>query len=201
MKVTLLRHSQTRDNLLGRYLGHGDLPLCDQGQDLARQVPPRLDVARVHTSTLVRTVETARILYPRAQIHRHPRLMEINFGDFEGKTWRDLEQDPRYRHWVDHLCEPPCPGGEAKADFTRRCVRAFGEILEEEAAQGAEELHLVVHGGTVMAVMSCLATPPRPYFDWSPGFCGGYLLAYQPGQSRPLALIESIRPKEGAHTP
>lgn len=197
MRVTLLRHSQTQDNLLGRY-PRRDAPLCPQGRDLARQLPPRPDVSRVHTSTLVRTVETAEILYAHAAIHRHPGLRELDFGEWEGKSWQDLEQDPRYRQWVDRLCQPPCPGGESQEEMTRRCVRAFLEVLAEEAAQDAGEVHLVVHGGTIMAVLSQLAQPQRPYFDWHPAPCGGYLLEYAPGQPRPLAVLAPIRPKEGA---
>ncbi len=197
MRIFLLRHAQTADNLLGRYVGKIDPPLCAEGTAHAQEIPPRQDVARVYTSTLRRTVETAGILYPQAQPIPREGLSEMDFGAFDGKSWREMEGDMSYRAWVDAGCEPPCPDGEDRAGFVRRCTAAFLEILEEERARGAEEVCFVVHGGTIMAVLSTLAAPARDYFDWKVAFCGGYLLEDNPGGERPLRVVESITPGEG----
>lgn len=80
----------------------------------------------------------------------------------------------------------------------------FLKVLAAEAGRDAEALHCVVHGGTIMAVMSALADPVRPYFDWTADFCGGYLLVCDNapgGGARPLKLIEPIRPKRRSGEP
>ena len=195
MQVTLLRHGETAGNLLGQYIGSTDAPLCPQGLRRATSAPPRPDVAKVLTSSLLRARQTAGILYPQAEIFTFKGLDEMNFGQFEGKSWRDLEQDAAYRAWVEAKCEGPCPGGEDKAGFIRRCVETVREILAGQAAARAPEVHFVVHGGTIMAVMSQLAQPPRDYFSWKPDFCGGYRLAYRPApkEGRPLSLLETLQ--------
>ena len=44
-----------------------------------------------------------------------------------------------------------------------------------------------------MAAMEALARPERGYFDWKPGFCGGYLLRYERAdRERPLLLIKTL---------
>lgn len=202
MKIFLLRHSETAGSLLGQYIGRTDPPLCTQGVERAEDVAKRPDVERVYVTTLLRTAQTGRILYPRAELLPRSGLREMDFGAFEGKSWRDLETDGDYRAWLESECESPCPGGENKADFIKRCTAAFLEIVEREHAQSAEEVHFVVHCGTIMAVMSALARPLREYFSWGTKFCGGYALEYAPWEDseRPLRLVEAIRPGEGSET-
>ncbi len=200
MRVILLRHAQTAGNLLGQYIGRSDMPLCEIGRQLAESIPPRADVKKVYTSGLKRSIQTASVMYPNAEAAVCKGLNEMDFGSFEQKSWRDLQHDAAYRAWVDSGCEAPCPGGESKAVFTKRCVDAFSQIVKKAAFSGAAQLHCVVHGGTIMAILSALATPARRYFEWTAGFCGGYLLEYGGDASggRPLRLIETIRPKEGS---
>ncbi len=194
MRVVLLRHAQTAESLPGQYIGSSDAPLCEAGRRLAESRPPCPAVRRVYTSRLQRSAETARILYPNAEIIRCAGLNEMDFGRFEQKSWRDLEEDADYRAWVDSGCEAPCPGGEDKAAFTRRCVKAFWPIARKEAAAGAAELHCVLHGGSIMAILSELAEPRRDYFSWTAGFCGGYVLEYAEAGGRPLRLLDEITP-------
>lgn len=178
MIITLLRHAQTAGNLLSNYTGLTDEPLCEAGIRAARAAAarPRADVRTVHTSALRRAAETAAILYPEAKIIPHAGLNEMHFGAFENKNFRELEADPAYARWLASHCELPCPGGESKETFTRRCRESFAEILRACRAAGEEEAHFVVHGGTIMAIMSGFAAPPREYFEWRADFCGGYML-------------------------
>ena len=36
------------------------------------------------------------------------------------------------------------------------------------------DVAMLVHAGTIMAAMSALAQPPRPYWDWKASYCAGY---------------------------
>ena len=193
MHVTFIRHSITDGNMASIYQGHLDYPLCDEGIELARNAPNDPAVRKVFTSHLSRTIQTAEILYPNAEIIPDPGLAEMHFGRFEGRSWKDMGDDPEYSAWVDSQCELPCPDGESKAGFTQRCRHAFRKILAAEAAAGSGNLHLVVHSGTLMAVLSGMALPERPYFEWRSGNCGGYLLECASLHSeRPLHLVRQI---------
>lgn len=219
MRVVLQRHAQTASNVLKRYVGSTDEPLCEEGVLQAGRAGTRPEVKRVHTSSLLRARQTAKLIYPQARIIAHAGLDEMDFGRFEGRSWQDMENDDDYRAWVESGCVDVCPGGEGKTGFTERCVSAFLGIMEQEAetfpqdacreneapsesarAPLSDEIVFVMHGGTIMAILSELARPQRSYFDWPAGFCGGYILEWKSlgsgveevRASRPLRLIEVL---------
>ena len=164
--VTLVRHGATAGTQEHRYSGGGtDEALSPEGVQALRNLAPREDIRRVVTSGMARTDQTARILFPDADIAACPDLREMDFGAFEGRRASDMEDDARYRAWVDAWCRPSCPGGEGKDGFTARVVAAFRGVCEREAALGSTEAVLVVHSGTIRAVLSELAVPKKGYFD------------------------------------
>lgn len=181
MLVSLRRHAPTAGNLAKHYIGRTDLPLSPEGVALAGRAGADPAVARAHTSTLRRTIETAKILYPNAAVAPCAGLMEMDFGVFEGKSHDELAGDPDYVAWIGSNCETPCPGGEQKDDFTERCRRAFSAIIEEERGAEAETVHFVLHGGVIMALMSGMVGPERDFYRWRAGYCGGFVVAGGPG--------------------
>lgn len=166
MKIIFYRHGKTAGNLKGNYIGKTDEPLCPEG--IAALHPPQdgKQVKKVYTSPLLRTVQTARILFPGAEIVSRSGLSEMDFGVFEGKNYVELQNDSAYRAWLESGCEDRCPGGESRAEFVNRICFAFKEIVNRALADEEEELWFVVHGGTIMAIFSKFALPSRPYFDW-----------------------------------
>ena len=96
MEILLLRHAQTSGNLSSQYIGHTDQPLCTEGITLADVKKKDFTVKKVYTSSLKRTIQTAEILYPNAEIYPVEDLSEMNFGRFEEKNYRDLEECEEY---------------------------------------------------------------------------------------------------------
>lgn len=164
MEILLCRHGATAGNLLHRHLGVTDEPLCPQGRAALRVVDEAADL--VYVTPLLRTRETAAILFPNARQEIVPGLAEMNFGDFENKNYLELSDHPRYRAWVDGWCEGPCPGGESRREFCQRTCAAFTRLVDQALEQGDERLRIVAHGGTIMAVGEGFALPKRAYFDW-----------------------------------
>lgn len=166
MRVVFYRHGQTEGNLKKQYIGSTDQPLCPQGIAAARAVGADEQVEKVYTSPLLRTLQTAKILFPNAQPQPLSSLAEMDFGAFEGKSYRDLDGDAQYQSWVDSGCEAAVPGGEDQAGFIRRVCASFEHVVNRELEQGTSQLYFVVHSGTIMAIMSRYAHSARPYFDW-----------------------------------
>lgn len=176
MKILLYRHAPTKGNRERRYIGWTDediLPVTLQGDDA---------VTRVYTSALRRTQQTARLLFPRADIVPCEGLNEMHFGAFEGKNYIEMEDDTAYRAWVDAGCEPPCPGGEGKAGFTQRVCEAFESIVAQNLEQ--DTLHFVVHGGAIRALLSVYAVPHVDYFDVRTPHLGCQVVEYDPETRR-----------------
>ena len=188
-EILMLRHGRTPGNELHRYNGRTDEPLSDAGRAALRE--RRFDFPAppvVYVTALRRTRETASILFPDAKQLTVPGLREMDFGDFEGRSYADMADDPAYRFWVDSGCLSPIPNGEGRAKFVPRCCAAFRAVL---ASDRSDRLVFVVHGGTIMAVCSSLAVPKRGYFDWQTSNGGGFRLRTL-GSDTELELIEEI---------
>lgn len=188
MLVYLLRHGKTAWNLEGRYQGRSDIPLCEAGK---RELSPAdFSPERVYVSPMKRAEETAQLLFPGVQPIVVPGLQEMDFGAFEGKRFRDLADDPAYRAWVEGNCTASCPGGEGREDFSRRVCAAFERLMARER----EQLVIVAHGGTQMAILERYGRPHRDYFAWQSPNGGGFLLeAEHWEQTRELKLLREIK--------
>lgn len=169
--IAFIRHGMTQGNLEKRYIGRTDQSLCEQGavqaQALFRNGMPACGF--VFASPYLRCLQTAHILFPDQQIEILEELRECDFGDFEGKTAEELEQDASYAAWLNEKCITPIPGGEGVMEFKERCSAAF-----EEAARAMPDdatAAFVIHGGTIMAILECCARPVRQFYEYHIGNC------------------------------
>lgn len=174
MEVLLVRHGKTAGNLLKRYIGRTDEPLCAEGLEHAHATGCDTTAEAVYVSPMKRALETAAIKFPCAAQIICRDLREMDFGDFESRSADDMIEDAAYRRWVDSNCTLPCPGGEQLSDFSRRVGAAFDAIIRESIAQAAPRVIIVAHGGTLMAILDRYAVPHREYYEWYVGNCGGY---------------------------
>ena len=100
----------------------------------------------------------------------------MNFGAFEGRAWWEMEDDPRYRTWVDGGCLDRCPGGEDREEFSLRVCSSFTALLEDALAAELENMAVVTHGGTQMAILEKWGAPKRAYYQWQTACGHGWLL-------------------------
>ena len=151
MLIYLLRHGQTEYNAQKRYQGQRDIPLSPEGAAQLRRADFDPDV--VYVSTLQRTSQTARILFPEAKLVPVDGLKEMCFGSFEGRNFI-----------------------ERKTDFSDRICRTVAELIDKALAAGEERLVILAHGGTQMAAMERFAVPHRDYYAWCGPNAGGFVL-------------------------
>ena len=62
----------------------------------------------------------------------------MNFGKFEGRNYKEMENDPDYRAWVEGMCLGKCPGGESREEFCARTCEAFLEVLRQVPQNATE---------------------------------------------------------------
>ena len=171
MNIRLIRHGMTKAGEEGRYQGFLDESLSERGR--AALVKAAFCPDRVYVSPAKRARETAAILFPSAEQICVPGLWEMNFGVFEGRTWKEMERDAQYREWVDGGCLGTCPGGESRASFSARVCDAFLSILATENSLPDKYIYIVSHGGTQMAILERWGRPSRDYYSWQrPCGCG-----------------------------
>ncbi len=153
-KIYLIRHAVTKSNALRLFLGQSDEPLSEQGIDDARAlfsagVP---EAEKIFVSPLTRCRQTAEILFPNARLEIIDEFIEINFGKFEGKNHDQLIANvPEYKIWLDSGGRSQIPGGENMAALRARCRVGFFKVLGLLGEKNSAAL--VVHGGTIMALL------------------------------------------------
>jgi len=169
----LLRHGRTAGNAAKQYIGRLDQPLSPQGVEAAKQAGRDEGRRLVYVTPLIRTQQTARILFPNAEQVVVPDLREMDFGDFEGRSADDMADDPAYRAWVEGECWGPCPGGESMEGFSDRVCGCFETLLRNRSDREPCPA-FVVHGGVIMALMARLASPAMAFYDAWTDNCQGY---------------------------
>lgn len=190
MKIRLIRHGETIWQSERRYQGSSDVPLSEEGKQklfVADALPDRL-----YVSALKRASETAEILFPKVEQIPVEGLNEMRFGRFEGKNYIEMERDEDYRKWVESGCMGKCPEGESMDEFIERVSSAFLEIVRLAWKDQVEEIAIVAHGGTQMAVLSAFLEGEEntDYFKLAAGCGEGYLLEVSdPFSKRFLKLI------------
>lgn len=99
IRLALLRHGHTAWNRAGRVQGRTDIPLDESAvAELgAQRLPAPWSSAALVSSPLERAVQTARLISAR-EPQTHPALMEMNWGDWEGRVAHELRTDPTCDH-------------------------------------------------------------------------------------------------------
>lgn len=154
-RLALLRHAATEWNTTGRLQGRADVPLGEAGAAAAAQWRLPADLAGFHwvTSPLVRCRRTAELLRathpgaPAAAVEA--RLIEMSFGEWEGRTLADLRQahGQDMAAWEARGLDFSAPGGESPRQVQQRLAPWLAEL----GAAGGDTL-AICHKGVIRAV-------------------------------------------------
>lgn len=139
LKIYLLRHGETAWNAdENRYCGRTDLPLTKKGIRQAELVHDKLKDQTfdlVFASPLKRAIETARIVTGKEDIQTDKRLIEIDFGKWEGKSKEVFisENEELWNKWITDPTEVKAGGtGESAGEVVARVDDFFQSIVKKE---------------------------------------------------------------------
>lgn len=156
--LLFIRHAET--DLTGRFCGHSDPPVNDRGHRQIEGLLSTLEnesVDAIYTSDLTRALTTADALAQAFQLSpiTVPGLREINFGEWEGLSWQEIEsRDAVYaRRWSEIFPHLPAPGGESFEAFQSRVMTEVERLL---SFQDRECIAIVTHGGVLRVVLRAL---------------------------------------------
>jgi alpha-ribazole phosphatase len=158
-RLILVRHAEPAA-ADGVCYGGLDLELSDRGREQAAEAAAALagtEVAAVYSSPARRATDTA---LPIAAAHgvtpiTDARLTEIDFGEFEGRRFDDIEAayPEIYETWMRTPTKVRFPGGESWQDLLARSTAAASAIVE---AHRDETVVVVSHGGVNRAILSAV---------------------------------------------
>ena len=142
MQVFLIRHPRP---LIEAGLCYGRLDVdCEDPWPVAARIRPLLPKdTLIISSPLRRARRLAEALDPHAGIDA--RLSEIDFGEWEGKPWNDIDRTALDAWAADVLNFVP-PGGESVAALKQRAL-AFAVSLD------SPRVALVTHAGIIRALL------------------------------------------------
>ncbi len=160
LRLYLVRHGETAENVHMRYLGTRDEPLTGNGQRQARQVAEalsKLPVRAVISSPLRRAADTAKQIQMACgvEIRLDARLAEGSFGRWEGLSRAEVlslgkpDAEQLVRWESDPSCAPP--GGESIAEVQQRVTDLAEELSREFPGSSVA---LISHVGPIKALLA-----------------------------------------------
>ena len=152
--VLLARHGESDWNVAGRWQGHADRPLTEQGRAQAERLAARLATKRldaIYSSDLRRAKKTAEIVAARQglDVVALRELREVDVGSWSGLTRAEAGKrfPEAFERWRGG--SPGWTDGETYEEMSARTVGAVRRI----AADHPDGRVLVVtHGGPIRAL-------------------------------------------------
>jgi broad specificity phosphatase PhoE len=170
----LVRHAA--HDRIGAFLAGrlSDVSLGVDGRTQAQRLGARmarLKVGSIFSSPRKRAQETAAAIASASQIDvvtSHSALDEIDFGQWAGRSFQDLDADEHWRRWNGVRRITRCPEGEAMIDVQQRVVNFILDLAQE---QSRSPILLVSHADIIKtAVSHCLglSADAWPLFEIAP---------------------------------
>ncbi len=146
MEIFFVRHTSVAVPA-GYAYGQTDVPLSDSFEEEAANVKreiENLDFDEVWSSPFTRCLRLSDYCgFPTPK--KDDRLKEINFGEWEMKSWTELSSDPRLELWFKDWIHIQTPKGESFLDQYNRVSDFLDDIRKSDKAR----VCVFAHGGVL----------------------------------------------------
>jgi broad specificity phosphatase PhoE len=171
-RLQLIRHGEVEAGYQRKFGGWLDMNLSPNGRRQARVLADYLrhkTIDAIYASPMKRVQQT---LAPTLKLNGQkqailPGLREINFGDWTGLGWEEVEERFKFKshEWLDQIQSKGVPNGESGRIFRRRVEPCLREILANHPGQNVA---VFCHGGVIRMILAILLRLPLPktnHFD------------------------------------
>lgn len=170
MDVYIVRHGETAFNEgEERIRGRKDVLLSDLGLKHADEVGKALSgipIEVIYYSRLSRAKDTASSIkkyQENAKFVEEPYLLDLAFGDWEGKTGKEIFIGDLQGKWRNNPNDVIIPGGETFYQVLDRIHRLFIRLRNQEE----KDIVLVTHGAVINLIFVYMTeTHPSHYWDF-----------------------------------
>jgi broad specificity phosphatase PhoE len=202
--LILVRHAETEANAAFKevskrvWQGATDTPLTSQGELQVAATATYLATLHRHyafdilyTSSLPRARRTADAISKAIglPVQEDYALREFDLGEWEGRTFADLEDSENlWKRWeADPHFAPP--GGESPSMFQRRIVTVFESLA---SLHPSHTVLVVTHGGVIRNLLGLwIGNGPHDWQRWRASNCSITILERREQRWHPLLLDDT----------
>ncbi len=144
MKIYLLRHTRV-DVPSGICYGQTDVSLADTFENelgIIKKTLSDVKFEKVYSSPLTRCMYLAKEFSD--DIISDERLMELDFGDWENKSWDEIFDCEKGKKWFSNYLEEVCPNGESSQMLQQRIQNFIDELPKIN-----DNILIVTHSGAI----------------------------------------------------
>lgn len=216
MELYVIRHGTTDWNAEARFQGCKDIPLNQNGRDLAADLGKRLadtSFDYYFSSPLQRAYETLEIVQ-KIQKSAHPenaasipeiitdnRILEVNFGELEGlpfTDWMNTEEPRKYFFDAPGKYVPP-KGGETFTSAMTRSKNFVQNVIEPIYSKNPNARIILVAHGALLAALTCYLENRTVENYWGAGLKGNCQAAIYSFDGKHWNLAEDSKPAENIY--
>jgi len=152
MKITLVRHAEIIEKYKGKYYGHLDMPLSQNGHQQAKILAQKLKDEKfdaIYCSDLKRARQTLDAFDFAQKIVYTQELREKSWGIHEGKSFEEIEASglkyENFDQWINAL------DGENMQVYKQRVYNYFYHTI---AKSDAHNVLVITHLGVIKTFLS-----------------------------------------------
>lgn len=150
VKLLLTRHPPVEIEP-GTCYGHSDVPLASGWEMWARDVAKLCK--KLGEQVVCYSSPVSRCRIPASalglDVIEDPRLMEMNFGQWEGLRWRDIPP-AEFTAWQSDIVNRVLPGGESLGALNDRVKNFFASIR----GVNSDAVIAISHGGPIRCLLA-----------------------------------------------
>ena len=171
-RLLLVRHGEVEARYQKKFGGWIDMNLSPNGKRQAKVLANYLrskTIEAIYASPMKRVQQT---VAPTLKLNGHKQtimdgLREINFGDWSGLGWQEVEELFQFRshEWLDQIHYQGCPTARAVRLSAGAWSLLTCEIIAKHRGQNVA---IFCHGGVIRMILSILIKLPLPksnHFD------------------------------------
>lgn len=159
-KILIIRHGESKANLLGLFLGQGNMDLTQKGREQAKRTAEYLKdvhVDEIYSSDLDRAVQTAEYTakIKNLPVHVEKGLREIDGGEWDFVPFCELPKKypKEYTLWLENVGRAKCTGGESFEETQKRVYSAYEKIARENTGK---TVAVFCHGTAIQAFITAV---------------------------------------------
>ena len=163
--IYLIRHAEAEGNLYRRVHGWYDSLITPRGRLQIKALERRFDgvqIDQVWASPLFRTMTTAGAIYrPRGlELHTHPGLREIGFGQWEDRTFGDTRHNAPEEMALFSRTDPAWQAPEGET-FQMAAARFDAALRSIAAANDGRTVAVFAHGSVIRQFLALAQSIPE----------------------------------------